>query len=102
MLPEKVHQSLVPTLVLAPDLLIRELGTGGHEAVNLLGKGLDLAGYLQRLLKGLDGLGVFVLGGEYAHGHGNSGSVSRVDHGRVSFRRGGELAVRAAGVGDDL
>ena len=102
MLLEESHQRLIPALILAPHPVIRQIATGGHPAVDLVAERLHLARYLQRFLKRLDRLRVLVLGGKKAQGHGEVGSVGRIDHRRVSFCRGGEFAVRAAGVGYDL
>ena len=102
MLLEESHQRLVPALILAPHPFIRQIATGGHPAMDLVAKRLHLARDLQRFLKRLDRLRILVLRGKKAQGHGDIGSVGRVDHRRVSFGRGRELAVRAAGVGYDL
>ena len=102
MLLEESHQRLVPALILASHPVIRQIATGGHKSVDLVAKCLHLAQDLQRFLKRFDRLRVLVLRGKKAQGHGDVGSVGRVDHRRVSFGRGGEFTVRAGGVGYDL
>ena len=102
MLLEESHQRLIPALILASHPVIRQIAAGGHESVDLVAKGLHVARDLQRFLKRLDRLRILVLGGKKAQGHGDVGSVGRVDHRRVSFGRGGEFAIRAAGIGYDL
>ena len=99
---EESHQRLIPALILASHPVIRQIATGGHESVDLVAKRLHLARDLQRFLKRLDRLCVLVLGGKKAQGHGDVGSVGGIDHRRVSFGRGREFAVWAAGVGYDL
>lgn len=88
MLLEEVDERLVPTLILAPHLLILQIATGGHEAVNLIVECMDLARYLQRFLERLDGLRILILGGKNAYRYSDIGSVRRVNHRRVSFGRG--------------
>ena len=102
MLLKESHQRLVPALILTPHPVIRQIATRGHEAVDLVAERVHLARHLQGLLERLDGLCTFVLGGKKTHGHSDVGSIGGVDHCRVGFGCGGELAVGTAGVGYNL
>lgn len=93
---------LIPTLILSPYLLILQIATGGHKAVDLVAECIVLARHLQRFLQRLDSLRILVTGDEEVHGHGDVGSVVGVDRRRASFGCGRELAVGAVRVGDDL
>lgn len=101
-LVEEVEQRLIPTLILSPHLLILQIATGGHKAVDLVAECIDLARHLQRFLKSLESLRILVTGGEEVHGHGDVGSVVGVDSRRVSFGCGRKLPAGAARVVDDL
>lgn len=90
MLVVKVKQHLIPTFILLPDLLIFEIATSGHPAMDLVTEGLDVVFHTQRFAELFHRVRIFVAGCEHAEGYLDAFSVCRIDHGRVDFGDGGE------------
>ena len=90
MLAVKIQQHLVSALVLLLDPLVFQVTAGGHPAVDLVAKGLDVLCARQVLAERFHGVGVLVAGGEHAEGDLDALGVGGVDHGRVDFGGGGE------------
>ena len=90
MLAVEIEQHLVAPLVFLPGPLILQVAAGGHPAVDLVAKGLDVVLRAQVLAELRHRVGVFVAGREHAEGYLDAFGVVGVDHGGVDFGGGGE------------
>ena len=102
MLAVKFQQHLISPLVLLPHLLILQIATSGHPAVDLVAESFDVIFYGQALAEFLDGVGVFIARGEHAEGDFYLLGVGGIDHCRVDFGDGGEGGAGLGGQGDNL
>lgn len=102
MLVVEVEQHLVPALVLLLDLLVLEIATSGHPAMNLVAEGFDVIVYAQGLAELFHRVRIFVAGCEHAEGYFDAFGVCGIDHGGVDFGDGGEGGAGLGGQGDDL
>lgn len=82
-LPKERQQGLVAAFVLGLDSVVAQVGASSHPAVDLVGKGLNVLGNGEGVLKLLDVFGGLVARGEQDEGNLDAGSVGGVDHGRV-------------------
>ena len=102
MLVVEVEQYLVPTLVLLLDLLVLEIATSGHPAMNLVTEGFDVVVYAQGLAELFHCVLIFVAGCEHAEGYFDAFGVRGIDHSGVDFGDSGEGGAGLGGQGDDL
>lgn len=102
MLAVKVEQHLVPTLILHLDLLVLEVATSRHPAMDLVTEGLDVVFHAQGLAELFHRVRIFVAGREHADRYLDAFGVCGIDHGGVDFRNGGEGGAGLGGEGDDL
>jgi DNA-binding transcriptional LysR family regulator len=91
-LVEERDDSLVCLLVLSLDLLVIEVGTRRHEAVNLTIEALKLLGHLQSILKLLDRVCIFVARSNHEQGHLDARCLRGVEHGWVALSTSRKLA----------
>lgn len=90
---EEGQHRLVASLVLLADLGVLQIGSGGHEAVDLRGESLDVVRNLKVGLEALDIVGRLVLGGNHGHGDVHLFGVVGIHHGGVALHGGLEELV---------
>lgn len=86
MLVEKVEDRLVPALILALNLLIRQITARGHPSVDLIWEPLNNVRDLDALLPFLDILLILVLAGKHSEGNGDLRRVVTSNHSRMASR----------------
>lgn len=102
-LAEEVEDGFVASGILLFDARVFEVGAGGHPAVDLVLKGLDVLGDGQVLFELGDVLGGLVARGEHEEGHLDSLGVVGIDHGGVDLGGGLEgVVVPRSDQRDDL
>lgn len=98
---EEGKDGLIAPLVLIEVALLAEIGAGGHPAVDLVTKDLDVLVNRESLFELVHIFGRLVTRGQHGERHLDAVGVGGVDHGRVDTSRGGEGAGGALGCQDD-
>jgi hypothetical protein len=98
----KVQERSVAALVLLLHLLVLEVRSRRHPAVDLRAERLDVLGHAERRLEFLHVFGRFIFGCEHAERDSDLRRVRWVDHGRVDFSCGLERCSGLGCQGDDF
>ena len=98
----EIEQDLIPTLIFLPDLLILQVATSSHPAMDLVAESLNVVFHAQSLAELFHRVFVLIAGREHAEGYFDAFGVSGIDHGGVDFGDVGEGGAGLGGQGDDL